>query len=63
MLKLSTCLRNAIAMFALVLAFTVNSFAQEVTMEQFDIELFDRNKTGQLVGTIQNMQAQPEAIY
>ena len=46
MLKLSTCLRNAIAMFALVLAFTVNSFAQEVTMEQFDIELFNRNKTG-----------------
>ncbi|RUS68359.1 hypothetical protein CUZ56_00850 [Saezia sanguinis] len=43
MLKLSICLRNAIAMFALVLAFTVNSFAQEATMERFDIEAFKRN--------------------
>lgn len=63
MIQLLICLRNAFVMSALVLAFTVSFFAQEVTMEQFDIELFDRNKTGQLMGTIQNMQTQPEAIY
>jgi len=43
MIQLLICLRNAFVMSALVLAFTVNSFAQEVSMERFDIETFKRN--------------------
>ena len=46
MLKFSTCLRNAVAMSALALFLVSSSFAQEATMERFDIEAFNHHKSG-----------------